>query len=289
MDKNICNMIVVYKNQFIPHLFTKKQVMIIQKRMANQHLTNTEKTYLYSTIKKKIGALALLREEWHITGKEMIPERIEEAKHILKELHKEKAFISGSFLYAKEYNDIDIFIVGNRRKQYREGKKNFILITEKDLTLPIFYSCSQYCVANFTIPELKPVIKRDEMDEFLLSYQLAINEILDNDEQKTTRYIVFLYYMNIKGFIPNSYEAYQAYQEISKKSKEEKIKIVNNMIKELLLNTFSNRYTYEVLRGFNKRLEKNIQEYKKNDGLIIYHTLLEEVKNECRRNQETIA
>ncbi len=257
--------------------------------MANQHLTNTEKTYLYSTIKKKIEALALLKEEWHIKGKDMIPERVEEAKQLLRELNTEKAFISGSFLYAKEYNDIDIFIVGKRRKQYREGKRNFILITEKDLAMPIFYSCSQYCVANFTIPELKPVIKRDEMDEFLLSYQLAINEILDNDGQKTIRYIVFLYYMNIKGIILNSYEAYQAYQDIHKKSKEEKIKIVNSMIKELLLNAFSNKYTYEVLRGFNKRLEKNIQEYKKNDGLIIYHTLLEEVKNECRRNQEAIA
>jgi len=127
------------------------------------------------------------------------------------------------------------------------------------------------------------------MDEFLLSYQLAINEILDNEEQKTTRYIVFLYYMNIKGIILNSYEVYQAYQEINKKNKEEKIKIVNNMIKELLINAFSKRYTYEVLRDFNKRLEKNIQEYKKNDGLIIYHTLLEEIKNECRRNQEAIA
>lgn len=240
-------------------------------------------------IKKKVEALAMLKEEWHITGKNMIPERVEEAKQILKEIHEEKAFISGSFLFAKEYNDIDIFIVGKKRKQYREGKRNFILITEKDLAMPIFYSCSQYCVANFAIPEIEPVIKRDEMDEFLLSYQLAINEILDNDEQKTTRYIVFLYYMNIKGVILNSYEAYQAYKEINKKSKEEKIKIVNSMIKELLLNAFSNKYTYEVLREFNKRLEKNMQKYKKNDGLIIYHTLLDEVKNECRRNQEAIA
>ena len=95
--------------------------------------------------------------------------------------------------------------------------------------------------------------------------------------------------MNIKGEVLDSYEAYNIFQDIKKKNKEEKIKIVNSMIRELLLNAFSQRYTYEVLREFNKRLEKNIQEYKKNDGLIIYHTLLEEVKNECRRNQEAIA
>ncbi len=288
MNQNTCKIVIMNKEKFIPHLFTKKQVEIMDRYIQKKQLTNTEKTYFYTTIKKKIEALQALKEEWHITAKNIIPERVEQAKKILKEINKEKAFISGSFLYAKEYNDIDIFIIGKKRKQYREGNKNFILITEKDLALPIFYSCSQYCVANFTIPKIRPIIKRDEMDEFLLSYQLAINEILDNDEQKTIRYIVLLYHMNIKGEVLDSYEAYNIFQDIKKKSKEEKIKIVNNMIKELLLNAFSKRYTYEILINFNKRLEKNIQEYKKNDGLIIYHTLLEEVKNECRRNQEAI-
>ena len=127
MNQNICNTIIENKGKFIPQLFTEKQVEIMQRYMQNKPLTNTEKTYLYSSRKKKIEALQILKEEWYVNGKNMIPERVEKAKQILRELHKEKAFISGSFLHAKEFNDIDIFIVGKRRKQYREEKRDFII------------------------------------------------------------------------------------------------------------------------------------------------------------------
>ncbi len=289
MDRNICKTIVANKSRFIPHLFTERQVIITQRYLQNKALTNTEKTYFYSTIKKKMASLALLKEEWHIKGSGMIPERVEEAKQILKEINNEKTFISGSFLYAKNYNDIDIFVVGKRRKQYREGKKNFIFITENDLSVPLFYSCFQYSVSNFCLSAVKPRIKQDEMDEFLLAYQLAITEIFDNEDQKTSRYIIFLHEMHVKQKVLNSYELYKEFEEMKKKSKEEKIKIVNGMIKDLLLHTFSKRYTYEVLRVFNKDLETTMAEYKNNGQLIIYHNLLEEVKHECRRNQAATA
>ena len=51
-------------------------------------------------IKKKIEALNLLKEEFHVTGSNMIKKRVVKAKQILKEINKEKAFISGSFLYS---------------------------------------------------------------------------------------------------------------------------------------------------------------------------------------------
>ncbi len=90
MNKNICKIIILNKEKFIPHLFTKKQVETMQKHVQNKLLTNTEKTYLYSTIKKKIEALQVLKEEWYITGKDMIPERVEQVKEILKEINREK-------------------------------------------------------------------------------------------------------------------------------------------------------------------------------------------------------
>ena len=99
MNQNICKIIVENKAKFIPHLFTERQVTIMQRYLQNQSLTNTEKTYFYSTIKNKIAALTIFQEEWHIKGNNMIPERVEEAKRILREIDKEKAFISGSFLF----------------------------------------------------------------------------------------------------------------------------------------------------------------------------------------------
>ena len=55
-------------------------------------------------IKKKIEPLNFFKEGWYIKGSNMIPERIEQAKQMLKEINKEKAFISGSFLFAEKYS-----------------------------------------------------------------------------------------------------------------------------------------------------------------------------------------
>ena len=51
----------------------------------------------------------------------MIPQRLEKAKEIIKEYSKEydKVFVSGSFLFSREFNDIDVFII--REKGYKEG------------------------------------------------------------------------------------------------------------------------------------------------------------------------
>ena len=56
MNQNICNIIILNKEKFIPHIFTEKQVEIMSRYTKNKQLTNTEKTYFYSTIKKKIEA-----------------------------------------------------------------------------------------------------------------------------------------------------------------------------------------------------------------------------------------
>lgn len=287
MNKNICKIIINNRAQFTPHLFTEKQVTLMQKHLQNKRLTNTEKTYLYSTIKNKIAALQLLKEEWHITGKDMIPERIEEAKQILKELNAEKAFISGSFLYAKEYNDIDIFIVGKRRKQKHEGKMHLIYISEKRLAHPITLSCLQYAVSTFSSHGITPVIKKPDYGELVMAYETVINEILDNDDQKMLRDLLFEYSLQIKKEVLDSFSLHKEFNIIKNMPQKQKIEIVNNMIKEMLLQLYSKRYVYDMLSWFVKQLKKNIEEYKANENLIIYHKVLGDVKNECRRAQAT--
>ncbi|MBI5398483.1 hypothetical protein HZB03_03390, partial [Candidatus Woesearchaeota archaeon] len=84
MNKKMFEMIINNKERFVPLLFTKKQINLMQKYLDNAGLTNSEKAYLYSTIKKKTDALALLKEEYHITGAGMIAERAAMAKVILK-------------------------------------------------------------------------------------------------------------------------------------------------------------------------------------------------------------
>src|SRR3989338_3796070 len=124
MDKKMCKLIIERKAQLVPTIFTKTQITLLEAYLTEKPLTSSQKSYLYSTIKKKIDALASLQQESYITGQNMIPERVEQAKQILKELGYPKAFISGSFLFKEKYNDIDVFVISSKRKAYRVANKH---------------------------------------------------------------------------------------------------------------------------------------------------------------------
>ncbi len=285
MNEKICKKIAEQKEKVIPILFTEKQVEIITKHLKHETLSKTEQTYLYAVIKKKIDALQSLEEGLFYTrGENMIPKRVEQAKQILKHLNKEKAFISGSFLFSKKYNDIDIFVVGKRRKQHTKGKRTYIGIREKDLKQPLFYSASQYSISNFKIPEVKPIIKRPALNDIIFAYQTAIKEILDNEDQKIFRELLLDYYLFVKNRLLESYSLSQKMYEIMNKEKEKKIEEINNITKELILYLYSKKYLYLVCTQFGKNIKETIPLYPKaNENLIIYDKFIEEIKYECRR------
>ena len=280
MNNKICKKLLKNKEKFVPYLFTDKQIKVISKHINNKPMTNTEKVYLYSSIKRKIDALSLLKEEFYFYGTNMIQERLKKAKELLKEIN-DKAFISGSFLFSKNYNDIDLYIISNRRKQYHKGKMHFIYITEEDLKKPIFQSAAKYCVSNFEITMDKPIRKRMKFNDLIVNYETTIVELLDKEDEKTIREVLFEYYIQLKNTILSSYEVYTKTINIINTSKS--INILNNMVKELLLKNYSKRYIYDELSNFVKRLDGDIKEFKANENLKIYRTLFNEVKNECRR------
>ena len=285
MNEKICKTMVEHREQFVPHLFTERQVQLINKWLSKEKMTKTEQTYVYATISKKVDALSLLREEFYITGDHMIPERVEEAKKILKEINK-PAFISGSFLYAEKYKDIDIFVLTKKRTAHTGGNKHFTHILECDLKKPLFFSAFNYSVANFFMPTIKLEVKRPDSSELILIYELAIKEIQEDDpEQKTVRTVLFDYYLHAKKIMLNSFTLMQKYSEIKKAPKHRKIAQVNQMIKELLLLLYSKKYLYHELIIFLKDLRNLLTEYTVQGNLRIYYELLNEVKNECRRIQ----
>lgn len=269
----------------VPYLFTAKQVALMKKYLNKAKLTNTEKACLYSTIKRKAEALSLLQTEFYITGQHMKTTRIEQAKEILTGLGAQKAFISGTFLFAEQYNDIDVFIVGKKRKQYHKDNLHFVCITENDLHKPIFISAAGYSVANFYIEEKKSLIQRPTFNDLTLTYEMAVNEVLEKEDQKTMREIIFAYHMHIKRIILDSYHLYQEWYRILELTEQEKIDALNLMTKELLHKLYSFKYLYHQLLPFIKNIQKLIAEYKANQGLIIFHKLFTEVKNDCRKTQ----
>ncbi len=283
MDEKILNIIFEHRKLFVPNLFTSKQVDILHKYSHQETLNNTEKAYLYSAIKRKIDALQTLREEFYIIGNEMLPERVEKAKKMLKEINQPKAFISGSFLFNKKYNDIDVYIVGEHRRSYHKGKTHFTTITEKDLRNPLFVSAARYSVATFRIVT-KPLIKREAFGEIFFTYQWIINQILEKEDQKEIRNIVFQYYLQVQQKILDAHELDLKFKEVKALPDDKKIQEVNRMTKEILLATHSKKYLSVVLSTESRAIQKMSLEYKTNDNLLIYIKLLEEVKNECRRD-----
>ena len=122
------------------------------------------------------------------------------------------------------------------------------------------------------------------MNDVILAYEMAINEILDDDDQKMIRDIVFEYYKNVKREILDSLSLNEKFNEIKNMKKIKKIEVINSLVKELLLNIYSKKYLYNELGPFIKRIMKGIKDYPKaNENLIVYESLLSEVKDECRR------
>jgi hypothetical protein len=281
MGEKMLKMIQDQKKQLVPTIFTKKQIFLIEKYLKKQPLTNTEKTYFYGKIKKKVNALNSLHTEFYITGQQMIPERVEEAKKLLKELNKERTFISGSFLFKKDYEDIDIYVISKKRKSYHKGKKHFIFITEKMIQNPIFFSSLKYSVANFSM-EIKPIIKREEFGEILFIYQWVINQILEKEDQKELRNLVFNYYLQIKNTVLDSHSLYQKTEEIKILPIKKRITVVNQITKDILLKTYSKKYTYNGISAFSQDFKKIKEEYNTRN-IPIFLDFAQEVKNECRR------
>lgn len=284
MNKEICEIVLEHRNQLVPALFTERQVNIVQKYLNHQKLTPGERTYFYSAIRRKMEALRSLREEYYITGEGMRPERVEKAKQILKELNFGKAFISGSFLYKKEYNDIDIFVISNRRKSYRREHIHFTHILEKDLQRPLFVSIAKYSVSTSPL-KIQPSRRREQFDDLLFLYQWVINQILENEDQKEIRDLLLSYSVHLKQDIPDARSLDYQTQEIKSLSKNSRIKKINWLVGKILLKIYSPRYLYSALSRFIKNITEMGRDYRTKNIPILLN-FAKEVRHECRRTAE---
>ncbi len=281
MDEKTLNKIWENRTSLVPTIFTDKQVEVISKHLHHKKMTNSEKTYLYSTIKKKVEALHSLQEEFYITGESMIPERVETAKNILKEINYEKAFISGSFLYKQKYNDIDIYVLNKNRKSYNKEERHFTFITEKDLHKPLFVSVAKYSVANFSpITNLK--FKRNSFDEIMFIYQWVINQLLENEDQKELRNLVFEYGLRIENCVLDARSLDMRVQKIKSLPKDKRIEEINRLTRMVLLKSFSKTYTYIAISKFIKSVKEMAKEYH-TENIPIFLDFAKGVQHECRR------
>lgn len=93
--------------------------------------------------------------------KPIIKEREKQAEKIFEKLPYRYCFITGSFLYEKNYNDIDVFVITRSKKKIELKNKTTIQTLDfNDLHSLFYHSSSKYCIAKNILPkkELKVTI-----------------------------------------------------------------------------------------------------------------------------------
>jgi len=119
------------------------------------------------------------------------------------------------------------------------------------------------------------------LEENILAYEIAVNEILDEEDPKTLRYLILEYNLSVKNKLLDSFELYQEYENVRNNS--DKIEIINKMIKEIIKISYSPRYIYSFLAKFSRNLKESIRRTKASENLVIYKKVFDEIKDECRQ------
>jgi len=171
----------------VPHIFSQNYFNILKAKLRDKKLTENERYYYNHFIKKKLqGMVELFNLSFETNGKELIRKgRLKKAISFLKKYsrkHKNmKMLITGSFLYNKRYNDIDIFIISKYSKEdYRDGKIhiNYLLAdVEKTLFFKSIYAIS---VANFK--SSKEIEEEFKAEDILHYYELAVLLIMQKND-----------------------------------------------------------------------------------------------------------
>ncbi len=297
MNKNLLKTILAKKHLFVPLLFTEKQLNIMQKYLLGKPLKNAEKKALYTSITKKADALSSLQQkdnEFYINGVvSIIPERIEEAKKLIEQYSDgyKKVFIAGSFLFTKDYNDIDIFIIAKKGyKEKFEENKHIIYLSEKRLSNSVIKAASLIAVSNFIIlqkpgkkAEKNYEEKKPSLSELMSTYHEAVLEkIRDEKKSEAIRTLVFDYSLYCKKIILDG-------KQLSEKVRNINLEELDNMIKELLKNLFSETYLYVAVHTYIKTLQETVKNITPNIHLKRFINTYEELIYGSQRSKTATA
>lgn len=291
MNNNLLKRLLLRENLFVPLIFTRKQFDVMRRYVDKKSLSNAEKKAMYTSISKKIKALNSLYKEneekefFIMSRNKIINSRIIEAKELIKQYSKyyDKIFISGSFLFSKEYNDIDIFILVNRGyKEEWDGKRHLIYLTEKKLSQPIFQSAILMSVSNFIISTKMKKIK-PKLSELMSTYHESLIEFLRKDKKsEMTRRLIFDYELFCNDNILDP-------QELKQEIKKININRIDFAAKKLFERLFSKSYLYIELHKYIGTLKKSITVITPNFHLKHFKNKYEELIYGSARNQEATA
>lgn len=216
-------------------------------------------------------------KQYYINGSlKILPERLQQAKNLLDEYTKRyptssNIFISGSFLFSKEFNDIDIFVVRERGyNEVHEDNKHLIFLTEKKLSQALFQSASLISVSNFLVPN-KIFKKKLSLQNLMSLYHESIIEFMQKEEKpEMTRSLIFNHALFCENKILDG-------KEIKETSTAITVEAIDEMLKRLCKKLFSKLYLYVELHEYIKTLNSSIANTSPNFHLIRYKNTYEEL------------
>lgn len=257
--ENLISLEIVTKNEKIlsPSIFTKLQLNILKKKLQKKTLNANEKTYYYTYIKPKLKAMLVFFNisNVNISGAEFFEDnRLEKATRILKKMEKkhknQKIMISGSFLFNKEYNDIDVFVFSKYKKEdYKQKNIHTTFLHENAFESMFFNSISKISVSNFTIKRKNDF--KINIEDILQKFELIINHSL-NEEAYTKElrdFIIMSEYIK-KETVLNPKELFNLNNKLNRKSHE--------IITRILINTLILGYDENKIKT---KIKERLKEY----------------------------
>lgn len=194
----------------------------------------------------------------------IIKERIEEVQKILNSIPAKYCFISGSFLFKKDYKDIDVFVISRTKKEIKTTNKkiNIIRIDFNDLYSLFYHSASKSCIAKNILPK-KPL--KATISDYWGVINEAVPTILNEKDKyhKNIRFLVLYteYFKNNK--ILDTYELrikiekFKNFKEILNYIAQEIPLIINKHIKR----SYTQRYFYTQAGYYKDSIDYESQKY----------------------------
>ncbi len=190
--------------------------------------------------------------------KDIIKERIKEAENILNQIPARYCFISGSFLYKQNYQDIDVFVITRSKKNISvQNKKVKITILDfNDLYSLFYHSISKSCIA-------KNILPMKALKVTLSDYWSVINEAIptllnekDKYHKNVRSLILYSEYFS-KNQILDTFELNQRVN--SSKNYQEIIKFIQKEVPGIIIKNAKQSYIkrfFYTQAGYYKELQE---------------------------------
>jgi len=193
-------------------------------------------------------------------NRRILKERAKEAEKIFNELPYRYCFITGSFLFSKKYNDIDVFVItrSKKRVKLKNKKINLQFIDFNDLSSLFYHSIKKCCLAKNIMPERNIKVSVKEYWEIVNETLADVKNMKKGFAKEIRNLLVYTEFLNF-DIILDSFDV------IKKSKKLDTINKVQNYVNNNVANGIVKKVNQSYIKRFfytQASIYKGMFEYK---------------------------